>query len=91
METLLSFSLLFVLGVALGYKFRDLEDSVNILKSKIATKPPEVGITPGAYGRTNEYSVNQPGETGLVSSKTPQQMAFEEDEAIRAMQNRVKR
>lgn len=72
--------LFIVIGFIAGYNWRDLSDRLKALEEK---PKPDVGATSGSYGKVNEYMVNQPGKVGLVMPKTPQQMAWEEEEQLR--------
>jgi hypothetical protein len=62
-------------------------DKYKELKSKVNERS-QIGATTGAYGRINEYNVNQQGNTGLVIPKTPQQLEWEESEKLRELQYR---
>lgn len=85
-------SLAFLLvGLLLGYYYRTLRDFIREVESRQVKEKPEVGVTPGLYQRANENNVNQGGETGLVSPKTPQQLEWEEQERLREQQLHVPR
>lgn len=75
----------FIVGYALGREVRVIRERLKSLEAK----KPEVGVTTGSYGKINEYNVNQPGETGLVMPKTPQQQEWEESERLREAQHGV--
>lgn len=62
---------------------------VYLRVKELEEKKPVVGATEGAYWKTNEFNVNQGGDTGLVAPKTPQQLEWEEAEKIRQMQYKV--
>lgn len=73
---------LLIIGLLLGYNVWKVRDIATKIKKMNDIKP-DVGITPGLYQRANENNVNQAGETGLVSPKTPQQLEWEEQERLR--------
>lgn len=78
-----------LIGLILGYTYRDLRDFVREVRDKPDNKP-ETGVTPGLYHKAYEGAVNQGGETGFVSPKTPQLLEFEENERLKEMQYNVK-
>lgn len=80
-----------IVGFALGYYYRTMRDFMREVESRFEKQKPEIGITPGAYHRANENNVNQGGNVGLVTPKTPQQLEFEEQERLREMQLHVPR
>ena len=77
MTVLLSLSTL-ILGIALGYSWRELWE----LK-KLVTKPPttqsQPAVTPGSYKPANENHQSK----AIVTPKTPQLIEFETNERRR--------
>lgn len=76
----------FIVGFMMGFFYRKIDDRLKILEAR----KPETGVTPGSYHRANENNVNQAGETGFVTPKTPQRLEWEEQERLREEQLRVK-
>lgn len=80
-----------LIGIALGYKYRDMKDTIDKLKSQ-APPEPTVGITEASYGIVNPLAVtNQAGDVGLVEPKTPTLLEFEEAQRLKQMQYEVPR
>ena len=63
---------------------------MRAVEKRFTEQKPEVGATPGSYHKANENNVNQAGETGLVTPKTPQQLEWEEQERLREQQLHVR-
>lgn len=62
-----------LVGIALGYLYRDLREQINSLKKKLPS--PEIGVTAGSYGKQR---VSDPSkDVGLVEAKTPEQIEWE--------------
>lgn len=78
-----------IVGLVLGYIAKDIKAVTHEIKARIDTKP-EVGITGGLYHQPNENNVNQGGDTGFVSPKTPQLLEWEEQERLREEQLHVR-
>lgn len=74
-----------ILSLIIGYILHD----VRKLKKLKPEPKPEVGVTNGVYGDINDLKVNQDGEVGLVETKTPQRLEWEESERLREMQLKV--
>jgi hypothetical protein len=77
--------LLFLLALLTGYNLHDIRE----LKKIRPEKKPEIGVTNGVYGEVNEFNTNQDGNVGLVETKTPQLLEWEENERLREMQLKV--
>lgn len=80
-----------IIGIGLGYIYRDLTDKIKQLQAKTGPEP-EIGTTNASYGIVNPLAVtNQQGEIGLVEPKTPTLLEFEEAERLKQMQYEVPR
>lgn len=66
-----------------------LKDTVAKLSDKLDAKS-DVGPTKGSYGPVNEYLTTQktPTSSGIVMTKTPQQLEFEENEQLKRANGR---
>ena len=79
-----------LIGLLIGVLYRTGWDVVKDTQKKLEERKPEIGGTPGVYGKTNEFNVNQSGPVGLVRPKTPQQLEWEESVRLNEMQYKVK-
>lgn len=75
-----------IIGLLIGAMYRTMWDFMKDIHKKFESLPPKTGATPGSYGLTNEYNVNQKGPVGLVRPKTPQQLEWEESVRLKEMQ-----
>jgi len=78
-----------IVGLLIGILYRTGWDFIKETHKRFESVPPQVGATHASYGKTNEFNVNQPGPTGLVTPKTPQMLEWEESERLREMQYKV--
>lgn len=74
------------IGGFIGYFERDSREKIKQLQRQVKEKPVEVGATPAVYGKVNEYAANQSGDVGISEPKTPQQLEWEEQEALEKAQ-----
>ena len=79
-----------IVGLLIGYGYRTFRDFVLQTEARFKEKPVETGVTPGLYKHANENNVNQGGETGFTSPKTPQRLEWEEQERLREDQLHVR-
>jgi hypothetical protein len=80
-----------IIGLLIGYGYRSFRDFMRETEKRFKEKPkPEVGVTPGLYKHANENNVNQSGDTGFTTPKTPWRLEWEEQERLREEQLHVR-
>lgn len=80
--TSLAFVILAVASFILGYRMRDIKDSIEQLKNKLNEKQTAPTVTMGAYAPKTGTSNVSDGRVGLVSAKTPQLLQWEADQKL---------
>ena len=77
----------FSIGFLSGYTYRDINDIAHKLYERQKSQPepePEAYVTRGDRRFVKEHLINQP-ESAVVTPKTPQRIAWEEEEELRKM------
>lgn len=87
MTNLIYIVLFAVIGTLAGYLHRDITEKIKALNKKI-DEPKDIGAVGGAYNGINQISTNT-SPVGLVETKTPQQLEWEESERLRQAQLNV--
>jgi apolipoprotein N-acyltransferase len=72
----------FVIGVAMGYFYRDIKENLASLKKQLLEKEKPVAVSMGAYQTPKATSSSDNTKVGLVSAKTPQRLEWEANEKL---------
>lgn len=79
-----------IVGIALGYIERSGRERIKkLLEDLPKDETPVTGATDGSYGQVNEYAANQDKPVGISEPKTPQQLAWEEQQRLQEQNLRV--
>lgn len=79
---MISFALALIVGLALGYFYRDLKDKVVNIQKSLDKKEVKPTVTMGAYVPPKARSNTGESKIGLISSKTPQRLEWEAQERL---------
>lgn len=88
MRTLIEIVIFGLIGTGVGYLYRDISEKIKDLHKKI-DEPKDLGAIGGEYNGLNQISTNT-GPVGLVETKTPEMLEWEESERLRAANLNVK-
>lgn len=83
--TFLVFHAGFHVGHFIGKMEKTLQQKFTELFKTIEEKKPEIGVTPASYGPVKGYVAGD-SDIGLVETKTPEQLEWQEQERLREMQ-----
>jgi hypothetical protein len=88
LKTLIEIVIFALIGTGVGYLYRDIQEKIKGIHKKIDDQK-DLGAVGGEYGGLTQVSTNL-GPVGLVETKTPSQLEWEESERLRTAQLNVK-
>lgn len=79
-----------IVGLLIGYFERSGRDKLAEMTKRLPeAEKTATGATDASYGSVNEHAGNQDGDVGISEPRTPQQLAWEEQERLKRLNEGV--